>query len=149
VSAQLNHIIIPSKEKWAAAKFLANILDLEIGPEWGPFVPVRMSNGVTLDFVDAGDSRISARRCCARIISQPLHYAFLVSEAEFDAALSRLRDTGVAFYADFTRKKSSEINHLCGGRGVYFEHPDGHQLELITQPHGPTPKCEHENLEKI
>ncbi len=127
MSVQLNHIIIPAKEKWASAKFLAAILELEAGPQWGPFVPIRMSNGVTLDFVDAGDF-------------EPHHCAFLVSDAEFDAALSRLRDRGIVFYADFSRKRSGEINHLYGGRGVYFDDPNGHLLELITQPYGPTPE---------
>jgi hypothetical protein len=74
MSVELNHLIIPAREKWASAEFLAAILALQAGPEWGPFVPVRVSNGVTLDFVDAGDRRF-----------HPHHCAFLVSEGEFDA----------------------------------------------------------------
>ena len=83
MSVELNHTIIPARDKWASAKFLADILNLEAGPEWGHFVPVRTGNGVTLDFSDSADFR-------------PQHYAFLVSEAEFDAALSRIRAAGVA-----------------------------------------------------
>jgi hypothetical protein len=71
----LNHTIIPAKDKWASAKFLADILNLEAGPEWGHFVPVKTGNGVTLDFSDAEGFRSR-------------HYAFLVSDAEFDAALA-------------------------------------------------------------
>ena len=127
MSVQLNHIIVPAKEKWASANFLADILGLQVGPQWGPFVPLRTSNGVTLDFVDATDFEVH-------------HCAFLVSEEEFGAALNRMLDKGITFYADFMRKRCGEINHLYGGRGVYFDDPDGHLLELITQPYGPTPE---------
>jgi catechol 2,3-dioxygenase-like lactoylglutathione lyase family enzyme len=123
----LNHTIIPAKNKWASAKFLADILGLEAGPEWSNFVPVRTSNGVTLDFADATNFRRQ-------------HYAFLVSENEFDAALSRIKARGVTYYADFNRAGRGEINHLYGGRGLYFEDPDGHLLEIITQPYGPKPE---------
>ena len=71
MSVELNHTIIPAKDKWVSAKFLADILNLEAGPEWGHFVPVKTANGVTLDF----DTRAEFR---------PGHYAFLVSDAEFD-----------------------------------------------------------------
>ncbi|HJU15461.1 MAG TPA: VOC family protein [Stellaceae bacterium] len=127
MSVELNHTIIRVKDKWASAKFLAAILDLEAGPEWGHFVPVRTGNGVTLDFSDSADF-------------SPQHYAFLVSEAEFDAALARIRAQGVRHYATPRRERPGEINHRYGGRGVYFDDPNGHLLELITQPYGPTPE---------
>jgi catechol 2,3-dioxygenase-like lactoylglutathione lyase family enzyme len=127
MSVQLNHIIVPSKEKWTSANFLAAILGLQVGPQWGPFAPLRTSNGVTIDFVDAAHFETH-------------HCAFLVTDQEFDAALGRLRDKDVAFYADFMRKRSGEINHLYGGRGAYFDGPDGHLFEIITQPYGPTPE---------
>ena len=76
MSVELNHTIIPAKDKWVSAKFLADILNLEAGPEWGHFVPVKTANGVTLDF----DTREEFR---------PGHYAFLVSDAEFDAAFAK------------------------------------------------------------
>lgn len=127
MAVELNHTIIPAKDKWESAKFLAGILGLEAGPEWSHFVPVRTSNGVTLDFADAAEFRRQ-------------HYAFLVNEEEFDAALSRIKNAGVAFYADFNRAGRSEINYLYGGRGVYFDDPDGHLMEIITRPYGPTPE---------
>jgi catechol 2,3-dioxygenase-like lactoylglutathione lyase family enzyme len=127
MSIQLNHLIVPAKEKWTSARFLAAILGLEVGSQWGPFVPLRTSNGVTIDFVDA--SNFATHHC-----------AFLVSEDEFDAALARLRDMDIVIYADFMRQKSGEINHLYGGRGVYFNSPEGHLFEIITQPYGPTPQ---------
>ena len=92
MSVELNHTIIPAKDKWVSAKFLADILDLEAGPEWGHFVPVKTANGVTLDF----DTREEFR---------PGHYAFLVSDAEFDAAFARIRAQGVRYYADPRRTK--------------------------------------------
>ncbi len=84
MSVELNHTIIPAKDKWVSAKFLADILNLEAGPEWGHFVPVKTANGVTLDF----DTREEFR---------PGHYAFLVSNTEFDAAspASALRASGI------------------------------------------------------
>ena len=127
MAVELNHTIIPAKDRWVSAKFLADILGLEAGPEWSHFVPVRTSNGVTLDFAEAVEFRRQ-------------HYAFLVSEDEFDAALSRIKAAAIAFYADFNRAGRGEINRLYGGRGFYFEDPDGHLLEIITRPYGPTPE---------
>jgi catechol 2,3-dioxygenase-like lactoylglutathione lyase family enzyme len=126
MSVELNHTIVPAADKWASAKFLAGILGLEAGPEWADFVPIRLANAVMLDF---------AKRAAFRL----LHLAFLVSDAEFDAALARLKVANAAFYADFDRSGRGEINHLYGGRRVYFDDPNGHLFELITQPHGPTP----------
>ena len=127
MSVELNHTTIPAKDKWLSARFLAGILDLEAGPEWGHFVPVRTANGVTLDF----DNREAFR---------PGHFAFLVSDAEFDAAFARIRDQGLRYYADPRRTKPGEINRLHGGRGVYFEDPDGHLMEIITRPYGDRPE---------
>ena len=64
------------------------------------------------------------------------HYAFLISDAEFDAGMAWIRDKGLTFWADPARSQPGEINHHFGGRGVYFANPDGHLLELITKPYG-------------
>ena len=127
MSVELNHIIVPARDKRASAEFLAGILGLRTSPEWGHFVPVRVSNGVTLDYVDSDDLRTQ-------------HYAFLVGEAEFDAALARIRDADIEIYARFDRTGRGKINHLYGGRGVYFDDPNGHLLELITRPYGASPE---------
>src|SRR5258708_32387562 len=87
MSVELNYPIIPAKDKWVAAKFLADILNLEAGPEWGHVVPSSTANGVALDF----DTREEFR---------PGHYAFLVSDAEFDAAFARIRALGARYSAD-------------------------------------------------
>jgi len=122
----LNHIIIPAKDKDVSATFLADILGVEAGPQWGPFRPVQTSNGVTLDFVDSKDVRTQ-------------HYAFLVDEEEFDTSFARIRKAGIRYFAHPNKSGPGEINHLYGGRGVYFEDPNGHLLELITKPYGEQP----------
>ncbi|HLJ62896.1 MAG TPA: VOC family protein [Stellaceae bacterium] len=127
MSVELNHTIVPAKDKWASARFLADILGLEVGAPWASFAPLPLGNGVTLDYAER--STMSSQ-----------HYAFLVSDAEFDAALARIKSAGVKFFAEFDRTGEGEINHLYGGRGVYFHDPNGHMMELITAPYGAEPE---------
>jgi catechol 2,3-dioxygenase-like lactoylglutathione lyase family enzyme len=122
----LNHLIVPAKDKDASAEFLADLLGVVPDKQWGHFRPVRTSNGVALDFVDSKDVR-----------SQ--HYAFLVSDAEFDTAFAKIKKAGIAYYAYPNKSHEGEINTLYGGRGFYFEDPNGHLLELITKPYGERP----------
>jgi len=91
---------------------------------FGPFEVVELDNGVSLDFA-AADGPI-----------QPQHYAFLISAADFDAVIGRIREQGLEYWADPRRCLPGEINHNDGGRGVYFPDPDGHYLEVITRPYG-------------
>lgn len=123
-SVELNHTIIHSRDNRESAEFLAHVLGLDVGAEWGPFIPVDTSNGVTLDF-----ATIPAES----IVMQ--HYAFLVSDEEFDAAFDRIREAGVTYFADPHGKRPGEINHDHGGRGVYFMDPAGHGMEIITRPY--------------
>ncbi|MFJ8209631.1 VOC family protein [Streptomyces sp. NPDC096033] len=125
MSVQLNHTIVHSRDNRESAEFLAHILGLEVGPEWGPFIPVETGNGVTLDFATIPAGSIT-----------PQHYAFLVSEEEFDSAFEKIRAGGVEYFADPHRKHPGEINHNDGGRGVYFLDPVGHAMEIITRPYG-------------
>lgn len=124
MSIQLNHTIVAARDKRAAAQFLATILGLEVGAPYGPFIPVETSNGVTLDFMDTAD-RIT-----------PQHYAFLVTEEEFDAIFGRIQGAGITHYADPGHRRPGEINRNDGGRGTYFSDPNGHNLEIITRPYG-------------
>ena len=121
---ELNHTIVYAKDKEASAEFLAHLLGLEVGAPFGPFIPVQTGNGVTLDFADTTGA----------VTSQ--HYAFLVSEADFDAIFDRLAQAGVEHYADPGHRRAGQINRNDGGRGCYFSDPDGHNLEIITRPYG-------------
>ncbi len=123
MSVQLNHTIVWSRDKRKSAKFLADTLDLPAPASFGPFLVVTLGNGASLDFHDTEDE----------IASQ--HYAFLVSEREFDEIFARVRANG-DYWADPGQKRKGEINRHDGGRGVYFEDPDGHLLEIITRPYG-------------
>ncbi len=122
---ELNHTIVASRDKRTAAEFLARILGLEVGPPYGPFLPVDTSNGVTLDYMDSDAPQIA-----------PQHYAFLVTEDEFDAILGRIQQAGISYYADPGHRQEGRINRNDGGRGTYFADPDGHNMEIITRPYG-------------
>ncbi|GAA2446840.1 VOC family protein [Streptomyces glaucus] len=124
MTVRLNHTIVAARDKKASAQFLADILGLEAGPPYGPFVPVEIPGGVTLDYLDT-DGEITSQ-----------HYAFLVSEDDFDAIFARIREAGLTYWADPYHRRAGEINHNDGGRGVYFEDPNGHNLEILTRPYG-------------
>ncbi|HEU4422602.1 MAG TPA: VOC family protein [Pilimelia sp.] len=125
MSIALNHTIVMARDKKAAADFLATTLGLEVGPPFGPFIPVETSNGVALDFMDSGGAEIA-----------PQHYAFLVSEQDFDVIFERIKQGRIQYYADPSHRQPGRINHNDGGRGLYFDDPNGHNLEIITRPYG-------------
>ncbi len=128
MTVELNHTIVHAHDKRASAAFLADILGVEVGPDWGPFAPVHLGNGVSLDYEDiAGDI-------------SPQHYAFLVDDETFDRGLAKLRAGGHEIWADPAARQAGQINHRFGGRGFYFRDPSGHFLELITAPYGATPE---------
>lgn len=122
---ELNHTIVAARDKTGAAEFLAGILGLEVGAQFGPFLPVATGNGVTLDFMDSDAEQIA-----------PQHYAFLVSEDEFDAIFGRIQAAAIPYFADPGHRQLGRINHRDGGRGAYFADPNGHNLEIITRPYG-------------
>jgi catechol 2,3-dioxygenase-like lactoylglutathione lyase family enzyme len=120
MTIELNHTIVQARDKRASAAFLATILGLEVGADFGRFVPVAVANGVTLDYMTAADP-------------QPQHYAFLVDDEEFDAAFARIQEQGLDYYAEPGGDGHGEINTRWGGRGVYFDDPDGHAMEILTR----------------
>ena len=124
MGAQLNHTIVWCRDKRRSATFLAEVLGLPKPTRFGPFLVVELANGVSLDFHDT-DGDIA-----------PQHYAFLIAEADFDRVFARLRERGLEHWADPGQKRAGAINHNDGGRGMYFEDPDGHLLEVITRPYG-------------
>ena len=124
MSVQLNHTIAWCRDKAKSAKFLSAILGLPEPRRFYHFLVVDLANDVSIDYFET---------------TEPValqHFAFLVSEDEFDAAFERIKAQDVEYWADPARSKPSEINHHDGGRGVYFKDPDGHLLELITRPYG-------------
>jgi catechol 2,3-dioxygenase-like lactoylglutathione lyase family enzyme len=124
MAIQLNHTIVAAHDKEVAAIFLTEILGLPAPSLLGPFAVVRVSDDTSLDYTDAkGD-----------ITSQ--HYSFLVTEIEFDEIFERIRERSLAYWADPYRNKRNEINTWDGGRGLYFDDPNGHLLEIITRPYG-------------
>jgi catechol 2,3-dioxygenase-like lactoylglutathione lyase family enzyme len=123
MTVQLNHTIIWCHDKARSAAFLAEMLGRPEPVPFMHFLVVDMDNGVSIDFMEK-DGPIA-----------PQHYAFLVGDPEFDAIYGRIKTRGVAHWADPARRQPGEINHHFGGRGVYFEDPDGHFLEAITKPY--------------
>jgi catechol 2,3-dioxygenase-like lactoylglutathione lyase family enzyme len=129
LAVKLNHTNVHSKDPRESADFLAGVLGLPAPKRFGPFLDVDVSNEVTLAFLDADGMEIQVQ-----------HYAFLVSDAEFDEIFGRIRARGLRYWADPGRTEEGRINHHVGGRGVYFQDPSGHLLEIITRPYGEFPK---------
>jgi len=125
MSVELNHTIVHVSDREAAAVWVSEMLGLDPPKASGPFYAVDLANGVQLDFADGDPDAV-----------RPGHYAFLISEAEFDEIYGRIVERGVAHWADPAARTPGEINHHDGGRGVYFAGPDDHYLEVITRPYG-------------
>jgi hypothetical protein len=124
VKVELNHTLVHAKDPWAAARDVAGVLGRPEPTAYGPFAVLELDNGASLDFIQ-DDGEIQAQ-----------HYAFLVGEDDFDAIHGRLRDQDRQWWADPAKRHPGEINHEDGGRGLYWEGPEGHWLEIITRPYG-------------
>ena len=122
--AELNHTIVWCSDKQRSSDFLTTILGLPPARTFFHFLVVDLKNGVSLDYYQKDG-----------LVAQQ-HYAFLVSDEEFDASFAQIQDMGMTYWADPARTTPGEINHHFGGRGVYFFDPDEHLLELITRPYG-------------
>lgn len=123
MSVELNHTIVWCHDNAKSAAFLTEILGLPEAVPFGSMLVVQLNNNVSMDFYSQ-EGKIALQ-----------HYAFLVSEDEFDAAFARIQARGLDYWADPGREQPGEINHHFGGRGVYFKDLDGHLLELITRPY--------------
>jgi catechol 2,3-dioxygenase-like lactoylglutathione lyase family enzyme len=122
MSVQLNHTIVLCSDQKKSATFLREILGLPKPTRVGPFLVIELSNGVSLDFHEIEDE----------ITSQ--HYAFLISAVEFDQVFGRIRERGINYWADPGKRRPGVISNSDRGRGMYFEDPDGHFLEVLTRP---------------
>jgi catechol 2,3-dioxygenase-like lactoylglutathione lyase family enzyme len=115
----LDHTIVPARDKEQSARFFARIFGLRYeGPQFH-FAPVRINDTLTFDFdTDTGFA--------------PLHYAFKVSDAEFDAMFARIQEEGIPYGSGPGSPDNMKVGQRRGGRGVYFRDPSGHLLELMT-----------------
>lgn len=125
MAIKLNHTIVHARDPRTSADFLVGLFDLPPPEPFGPFLDVQMANEVTLAYLSAGDMEVQIQ-----------HYAFLVSDREFDAILRRIRRRGVTYWADPAMKEQGVVNHHFGGRGLYFQDPSGHLFEVMTRPYG-------------
>ena len=120
---RLNHTIVWARDRDASARFLSEVLGLPMPTPFGPFAVVQVGD-TSLDYAERG----------GEIAGQ--HYAFLLSEQEFDEIFGRIRERGLAYWADPHQQRRGEFNRSDGGRGLYFKDPNGHMLEIITRPYG-------------
>jgi catechol 2,3-dioxygenase-like lactoylglutathione lyase family enzyme len=123
MSVQLNHTIVWCRDKQKSTRFLTEVLALPSPVPFGPMLVIDLQNGVSLDFYETQDT-ISMQ-----------HYAFLVSEEEFDPIFDRIRERGIRYWADPAKQRANETYEHNGGRGFYFDDPDGHFLEVMTRPY--------------
>src|SRR5918993_5350529 len=120
---ELNHTIVQARDKEATARHLTTLFDLPEHATYGPFAVVQLANGVSLDIAD--DHSV-----------HPQHYAFLVTEEEFDAIHRRIVASGLTYWADPFHRQENVVNRNDGGRGLYWLDPNGHNLEILTVPYG-------------
>ena len=116
----LNHTIVPARDKEAAARFFAQIFGLQYDGPMSHFAPVRVNDELTLDFDNADSFDVH-------------HYAFHVSDEEFDAIFQRVQRAGIPWGSGPRTMEDRQLNSHKGGRGVYFRDPNGHVLELLTR----------------
>lgn len=126
MTISFNHTIVASRDKRESAEFLTELFGLPSPKPFGHFMVVELEYGVSLDYADAPEGADIPRQ----------HYAFLVSDQEFDAIYGRISSRGLQHWADPGANRPGEINHNHGGRGVYFLDPSGHAMEILTSPYG-------------
>ena len=124
MAIQFNHTILSAHDSQASATFLAEMLGLPAPIRWGPFLVVTTDNGTNLDYMNV-DGEITRQ-----------HYAFLISESDFDDIFNRICRRKLSYWADPGQTQPGQINHHDSGRGLYFEDPNGHLLEIITRTYG-------------
>jgi hypothetical protein len=124
MAVELNHTIVASRDKTAAARWLTELLGLPDPQPFGPFEVVEVANGMSLDFAGTTGE------------IHPQHYAFLISEPEFDVIHGKIVERDMDYWADPRQSRPREYNTNDGGRGLYFLSPDGHYLEILTRPYG-------------
>jgi catechol 2,3-dioxygenase-like lactoylglutathione lyase family enzyme len=155
MTIRLDHTIVPAKDKVASAKFFAEMFGLTVDPDTGHFAEVQVNPRLTLLFADEaedwGGPGFDPRT------GRSHHYAFHVSDAEFDAIFGRVKAKGIPYGSDPFSHTNGRINTRRGGRGLYFEDPYGHLLEIMTVPEtagapagrrGSTPRAKRDRVSK-
>jgi extradiol dioxygenase family protein len=121
-----NHTIVAARDKRESAEFLTELFGLPAPTPFGHFLTVTLEHGASLDYTDVSEGEEI----------RPQHYAFLVTEDDFDAIYGKIQSRGLQHWADPGRQRPGEINTRDDGRGVYFPDPAGHFLEILTRPYG-------------
>ena len=116
----LDHTIVPASDKVASAEFFARVFGLTCGEPMGPFIPVQVNETLTLDFDNAQGFETH-------------HYAFRISDEEFDTIFDRVKAEGIRYGSSPYDRGNMQINTRNGGRGFYFDDPNGHVLEVLTR----------------
>ncbi|ROZ69623.1 VOC family protein [Ramlibacter sp. WS9] len=129
MTIHLDHTIVPSHTRDESAKQLAELLDVPCGPaQAGPFFAVYVNDGLTLDFIQTDEDF-------------PIyHFAFRVTEQDFDRILGRIQMAGIDYRSDVRGPVNMKINTDYGGRMLYWNEPDGHQWEILTASYARAPK---------
>ena len=131
MSVELDHTIVPARDGKAAAKLLAFLLDVPWAESGvGPFCPVFVNDGLTLDF-DQADGSFPVH-----------HYCFRVSEPDFDSILERIKAKGINYRSTPLGPVDMQVNTHHGGRIVYWDQPDGHVWEILTVSYARMPQEE-------
>lgn len=126
MSVHFDHLLVAARDKYHSARFFAELFGLPEPEEAGFFVSVTLEDGVVLSYAQLPPEMDFPGQ----------HYAFLVDDATFDAILERLQAQGIQYWADPRQQLINQINTNHGGRGVYFDDPNGHHLEALTRRYG-------------
>lgn len=129
MAIHLDHFIVSARDKVAAARLLGELLGVPWAPTGiGPFAPVYLNDGLTLDFFQTDEAF-------------PVeHFCFRVTDAEFDAVLARIREAGIDFRSTVRGPIDHKVDTQFGGRGVYWNVPEGHQWEMLTVSYARQPR---------
>ena len=118
----LNHTIVRANEKWASAEFFARIMGLEVERNSPThFAPVKVNDNLFFDFDDGRDPVTHE------------HYAFHVTDEEFDDIFGRVKDEGLSYGSEPFAQDNMQVYDMWGGRGIYFHELNGHSIEIFTR----------------
>jgi len=132
MTIRLDHTIVPARDKVAAAQFFAHVFGLEVEPGRHHFAKVRVNDSLTLAFADEAEAWGGPGMDPG--LGQSHHYAFHIGDIEFDEIFERVKALGIPYGSEPYRHEDGRINTRRGGRGFYFEDPNGHLLEVMTVP---------------